>query len=156
MNDNYDAWYASHFSDDGPFFTMFTDIVLQAWDACVKAAPPNFKLDSSPPPRLVTSVKQTIAERARLAKQKEEPNIMDMTLDDFQMPVTPASFGNVDTTTTTGSVPAMGAYDMSTPEMYDLMGGAEMYGDMQPAPGMASVSGMMGWNEFGRQPGWGS
>ena len=141
MSDNYEAWFDSQLNDDSPFLKIFTKMVLQAWEASEAA----FEQlgETLATPRIVSSVRHTLAQNARHAQDTntEQPNInMDMGIDEFPMPI---DF-------TTQSLP----YSMGMQDEYAGMR-SDMYSDI---PGQASLEACMDqvdWIALGGQPGWG-
>jgi len=88
MSDNYQAWFISQFREDKPFFKIFSKIVIQAWEACEAASKqPGTTLT---PPRIVSSIRHTLAQIARNAQNTdtEQPGyFMGMRIDEFPMPI---------------------------------------------------------------------
>ena len=78
MSDNYEAWFESQFREDSPFFQIFTGIVLQAWEACEGAS--KRLVETLTPPRIVSTIRHTLAQRARHAQNTS------MGIDQFSMP----------------------------------------------------------------------
>jgi Fungal specific transcription factor domain len=146
MSDNYEAWFDSQFRDDGPFFQIFTKIVLQAWEACEAAS--KQLGETLTPPRIVSSIRHTLAQKARHARNTdaERPNIiMGMGIDEFPMSMPmPIGFANQ-------SLP----YSVGMPDGYAVMR-PEIYSGI---PGQAPLDAHMNqldWTVLGGRPGWGS
>ncbi len=137
MSDNYEAWFSSQSSDDSPFFQIFAKTVLQAWDACEAAS-----RETLTPPRIVASIRHTLARIARHAQNTdtERPNLINgMGIDEFPMPMPmPIDFDNQ-------SLP----YSMGMQYGYAGMR-PEIYSDL---PGQASLD-AADWTALGGQPGW--
>ncbi len=142
MSDNYEAWFDPQSKDDSPLLHIFTKIVLQAWEAW-EAASKQFG-ETLTTPRIVSSVRHTLAQTARHARNTdtEQPNItMEMGIDDFPMPIGFA----------TQSIP----YSMGMQDDYAVMR-PDIYSDI---PGQAPLEAYMDqvdWTALGGQPGWGS
>ena len=146
MSDNYEAWFDSQFGGDSPFFQIFTKIVLQAWEACEAAS--KQLGETLTPPRIVSSIRHTLAQIARHARNTdaERPNIiMGMGIDEFPMSMPmPIGFANQ-------SLP----YSMGMPDGYAVMR-PEIYSGI---PGQAPLDPHMNqldWTALGGRPGWGS
>ncbi len=136
MSDNYEAWFSSLSSDDSPFFPIFTKIVLQAWGACEAAS-----RETLTPPRIVSSIRHTLAQIARHARNTdtEQPNLINgMGIDEFPMPM-PIDFDNQ---SLSYSVGMQDGYAGMTPDIYSDI------------PGQASLD-AVDWTALGGQPGWG-
>ena len=138
MSDNYEAWFDSQYRDDSPFLQIFAKIVLQAWEAASKQLG-----EIVTPPRIVSSVRHTLAQTARHARDTdtEQPNItMNMGIDEFPMAIDFASQG----------LP----YSMGMQDAYAVMR-PEIYPDI---PGQAPLDAhidQLNWTALGVQPGWG-
>ncbi len=140
MSDNYEAWFDSGFGDS-PFYQIFSKIVLQAWEACGAAS--RQPLETLTPPRIVLSIKQTLAQIARQAgnNDTEQPNFtMDMGTDDFPMPL---GFANQ-------SLP----YSMGMQDGYAGTGPEIYSGTPGITPSDAQMN-QLDWIALGGQPGWG-
>ena len=142
MSDNYEAWFDSQFRDDSPFFHIFTKIVLQAWEAYEAASK---QLGETLTPRIVSSIRYTLAQIARHAQntETEQPNIiMGMGIDEFPMPIS-IGFANQNLPYSMGM---QDGYAVMRPEMYSgLPGQAPLDVDMS----------QLDWTALGGQPGWG-
>lgn len=142
MSDNYEAWFVSHFRDDSPFFQVFSQIALQAWEACEAAS--KQLGETSTPPRIVSSIRHTLAQIARHARNNdtELPNtIMGMAIDEFAMPM------------------PMGFADQSLPYSMGMQdGNAVIRPEIYPGiPGQAPLDAHMDqldWTALGGWPGW--
>lgn len=143
MSDNYEAWFGSQFRDDSPLFQIFTKIVLKAWEACEAAS--KQLGETLTPPRIVSSIRHTLAQIARHARNTdtEQPNIiMGMGINEFPMPM-PIGFANQ-------SLP----YSMGMQDGYAVMR-PEIYSGI---PGQAPLDAHMNqldWTALGGRPGWG-
>ena len=141
MSDNYEAWFDSQLKDDSPVMHIFTKIVLQAWEAWEAASKQLGK--TLIPPRIVSSIRHTLAQTARHAQDTdtEQPNIaMDMGINEFPMPI---GFTNQ-------GLP----YSMGMQDDYAAMR-PEIYSDI---PGQAPLDPRMDqldWTALIGQPGWG-
>ena len=141
MSDNYEAWFDSQLKDDSPVMHIFTKIVLQAWEAWEAASKQLGK--TLIPPRIVSSVRHTLAQTTRHAQNTdtEQPNItMDMGINEFPMPI---GFANQ-------SLP----YSMGMQDDYAAMR-PEIYSDI---PGQAPLDAhidQLDWTALIGQPGWG-
>ena len=141
MSDNFEAWFHSQLKDDTPFLQIFTKMVLQAWEAGEAAS--KQLGETLTPPRIVSSVRHTLAQTAPHARNtdKEQPNIiMDMGFDEFPMPIDFA----------TQSLP----YSMGMQDDYAMMG-PDIYPDI---PGQAPLEAHMDqvdWTALVGQLGWG-
>ena len=62
MSENYTTWLDARFSETNPFFRMFSKMVFEAWDACEAALKQSG--ETMPLPRMVSSVRQILAESA--------------------------------------------------------------------------------------------
>lgn len=143
MSDNYEARFDSHMRDDSPFFDIFTRIVLQAWEAC-EATSKNLG-DRSTPPRIVSSIRHTLAQIAQKAQniEAEQPDIiMGMGTNEFSIP-TPVGFG-----------PQSLPYGMGMSGGYSMMRPAIYAGIPGQAPFLDTYMNQLDWTSLGGQPGW--
>ena len=143
MSDSYEPWFDSQFRDNGPFFQMFTKIVLQAWEACEAASK---RLgETLTPPRIVASLKHTLAQKARPAPitDTEQPECtLGMGIDESSIPM-PIGFADQ-------SLP----YSMGMQDDYAVMR-PDIYSGL---PGQAPLDHFMNYLDctaLGGQPGWG-
>ena len=86
MSDNYVAWFEFQMKINGPFFEIFANITLQAWEACETASKHSGEILT--PPKMVSTIRHTLAQTARHAQDTEahQPNtIMNMGTDEFPM-----------------------------------------------------------------------
>lgn len=90
MSDNYEARFESLMKDltnDNPLFTTFSKVVLQAWDVLEAAMKKSGRTLTSPP-RIVSSIKQKLAEISFHAGTEQQPNSgMSPAIDDFLTPM---------------------------------------------------------------------
>ena len=143
MSDNYEAWFGSQFRDDGPFFQIFTKIVLQAWEACEAAS--KQLGETLTPPRIVSSIRHTLAQIARHARNTdtEQPNIiMGMGINEFPMPM-PIGFANQ-------SLP----YSMGMQDGYAVMR-PEIYSSISGQAPLDAHMNQLDRTALGGRPGWG-
>jgi Fungal specific transcription factor domain len=85
MSDNHEAWFGP-IEGNSPFFSIFAKVVMQAWDAHESAV---IGAGGIPiPPRLVNSVRHTLAQAAVNEEEPLRDKIMGMGIDDRQAPVT--------------------------------------------------------------------
>ncbi|KAL8792879.1 MAG: hypothetical protein Q9195_004521 [Heterodermia aff. obscurata] len=86
MSDNYTAWLDERFRDDNPFFRMFSKMIFETWDACeaaLKQSGELFKL-----PRIVSTMRNILAEPGRRNPHNEQPNMAtDMRGDELPMSI---------------------------------------------------------------------
>ena len=143
MSDSYEPWFDSQFRDNGPFFQMFTKIILQAWEACEAASK---RLgETLTLPRIVSSLKHTLAQKARPAPNTdtEQPECTLRTgIDESSIPM-PIGFADQ-------SLP----YSMGMQDDYAVMR-PDIYSGL---PGQAPLDHFMNYLDctaLGGQPGWG-
>jgi hypothetical protein len=145
MSDNYEAWFDSQFGNDSPFFQVFTKIVLQAWEACEAAS--KQLGETLTPPRIVSSIRHTLAQIARHARNTdaERPNIiMGMGIDEFPMSMPmPIGFANQ-------SLP----YSMGMQDGYAVMR-PEIYSGISGQAPLDAHMNQLDWTALGGRPGWG-
>ena len=138
MNDNYEARFDLQSRDDSPVFQLFTKIILQAWEACEAASKQSQEILT--PPKIVSSIRHTLAKTARHARdtETEQPNIFTgMDVDEFPMPI--------------GSLNQSLPYTMGMQDIYTVMGG-EIYSGI---PGQAPLDAHMNpldWTALGGRP----
>ena len=143
MSDNYEARFDSRSRDDSPFFQLFTNFILQAWEGCEAASKQLGETLTTP--MIVSSVRRTLASIARDARntEAEQPHItMDMGVDEFPMSM-PIGFANQ-------SLP----YSMGIQDDYAVMR-PEIYSGISGQAPLDVHMNQFDWTAFGGQPGWG-
>ena len=143
MGNNYEAWFDTQFRDDSPVFQVFTRIILQAWEACEAAS--EQLGETLTPPRIVSSIRHTLAQIAGHARNTDakQPNIITgMGVDEFPMPM-PVGFDNQSLPYSMGM---QDGYAMMSPEIYS--------GILEQAPLEAHMD-QLDWTASGGPPGWG-
>jgi hypothetical protein len=58
MSDNWEAWFNIHFNTTSPIFQLFTNLILQAWEASESVAEPGAK--NLTLPRIVSSIRDSL------------------------------------------------------------------------------------------------
>lgn len=145
-SDNWDAWFNVHIGSDSPIFLLLPKIILQAWEAY--EASPQQPGQTLKTPRIVLSIKQTLARIAENERNKDA-GLVNSSTDlgasggPLSMP-TPAAFAN-------HTLP----FGIETQESH-----------LWTAPGMCSTTdpsaqlpfdtymNSMDWTMFGGQSGW--
>lgn len=146
MADNFEARFRHTKVLEGSPFIMFTNVVLQAWEALEET----LKESDEPmtPPRMITNIKEklaTIAENNTTNSQTEHAsgNIMDTGIGDFPMPM-PIGFGGPGV----GFGPGGPGYSGTDPGVFSNMTAQAPLGVVDP---LAFAS--MYWG-FGERRGW--
>ncbi|POR36621.1 Putative transcriptional regulatory protein [Tolypocladium paradoxum] len=85
MSDNFEARSAFSPTDDSPIFRIFSKIILQAWDA--RQAASGQPGEPMTPPRIVSCVKDHLAQMAQNADTEARDGVMDVGIDDLPMPM---------------------------------------------------------------------
>lgn len=86
MSDNYEARFGFLRRDDGPFFKIFANIVLQAWEA--REASIKQLGTSLATPRIVLSIRHNVAQRTQQAQGSNAEKVNDapnMDINDFPL-----------------------------------------------------------------------
>ncbi|OQV00166.1 Fungal specific transcription factor domain-containing protein isoform 3 [Cladophialophora immunda] len=151
MSDNYDAWFGHQFREDSPFFRLFTKLILQAWEACEAASGFEQSDDILVLPRVVSSVRNSLAQmapHARNADTDPPPSVFTgPEIDEHPMPtstITPTRLGfpNQSPLYSNGM---QDAFSLFGPQM-DII-----------VPGQEALGGHVrhwDWTGLGGQPGW--
>ena len=84
MSDNYDAWMGIQRRDDMLFHQIFGNFVLRAWEARDDLA--RRSGESLRPPRIVTSIRQTLRSDPSNAKAETPSTDANMGMDEFTVP----------------------------------------------------------------------
>lgn len=75
MSDSWEVWFNRHFSTTSPIFQLFTNLILQAWEAYESVSKPgrqNFTL-----PRIVSSIRDSLA---RTSENVHSPEMDEATI----------------------------------------------------------------------------
>ncbi|KIW88149.1 uncharacterized protein Z519_11260 [Cladophialophora bantiana CBS 173.52] len=156
ISDNYEAWFGSSALEGGPFFRLFTKIILEAWEACEAAWKHTQEGTLLTTPRIVSSIKQALSHAVQPAQDTGadvSSTVEGKELDGCQMPVptpiqipmpfpmssTPLRFAAQSLPHSSGM---LGDYALPSPGIYAGMLGPDAHGDQWD------------WTGLGGQPGW--
>lgn len=143
MSDNYEAWFDLQVKPDNPVFRLFTNIILQAWEACeVSTRQLGGNLI---PPRIVSSIRHILAEETRHAGNTDanEPNIVGLGLNEFEMTM-PTDYADQD-------LPSMGFQNGSTamqPETYPSISGQDSWDAHMTQVDWTALGGWPNWEDY--------
>ena len=145
MSDNCEAWFGSHSRDDGPFFQLFAETVLRAWEACEAASKQSGQTIA--PARIVSSIRQSLEERAQRPEHVQESRsdlpdtAMNTGTNESSMQMMPGQGGQ----SLPDGLEMENSYILMRPEMFSGM--------PAPSPFHAHMN-PFGWPSWGPRPGW--
>ncbi|OAP64447.1 hypothetical protein AYL99_00419 [Fonsecaea erecta] len=161
MSENYEVWFSSDFLQDGPFFRLFTNLILQAWKA-YETGPKQFE-NMFTLPKIVSSIRHTLSQIAQpeqdAAPTDDDPPKSNATgpheMDWLDLPTPPTSSTPMPPTLMGISNQNLLLQQHGRGMQDDFaMPGPQGYFSMPAQEAMGSNIYQWDWTGLGGQPGW--